>query len=207
VRLAIHVLLEEAIAPLAPKQMELLLDARENTERLLKIIESLLALARLEDQRRALMLQPEDPLELLRRAADAVASRAADRQIEVVVGEAFEVPRVAVDLLRFEPALGNLLDNALAFTPRGGRVTLSVSQSGPDQVQLSIADTGVGIPPEALPHLFEKFYRVPGRSGPGTGLGLAITREIARAHGGDVTCESQPGHGTTFHITLPVWKG
>ena len=71
-----------------------------------------------------------------------------------------------------------------------------------------MADTGLGIPPEYLPHVFEKFFRVPGRSqGRGTGLGLAIVREIVTAHHGEVACESEPGKGTVFTLTIPVWKG
>jgi signal transduction histidine kinase len=70
---------------------------------------------------------------------------------------------------------------------------------------LSVADSGIGIPPEHLPHVFEKFFRVPGQSrGGGTGLGLAIVHEIITAHGGTVTCQSQVGSGTTFHIRLPI---
>jgi signal transduction histidine kinase len=75
-------------------------------------------------------------------------------------------------------------------------------------VILSVSDTGVGIPPEYLPHLFERFLRIPGQSEPaGTGLGLAIVKEVVTAHGGDVACESEPGQGTTFRVTLPVWGG
>jgi signal transduction histidine kinase len=75
-------------------------------------------------------------------------------------------------------------------------------------VRLTVADTGIGIPAEHLPHLFEKFFRVPGGGRPGgTGLGLAIVREVVQAHGGEVAVESEPGRGTAFHVTLPVWKG
>jgi signal transduction histidine kinase len=74
-------------------------------------------------------------------------------------------------------------------------------------VTLSIADTGIGIPAEHLPFVFDKFFRVPGQSEEGgTGLGLAITREIVAAHGGTISCESEPGKGTVFSITLPRWK-
>src|SRR5262249_56949144 len=76
---------------------------------------------------------------------------------------------------------------------------------GGGRVWLSVADTGVGIPPESLPHVFERFFRVPGQSKEGgTGLGLAIVREVVAAHGGEVTCESAPGRGTVFRLTLPA---
>jgi signal transduction histidine kinase len=109
-----------------------------------------------------------------------------------------------VDVARLGHALQNLLDNALTYTDRGGRVTLAASADG-DSVTLSVADTGCGIPPEHLPHVFEKFFRVPGQSrGSGTGLGLAIVNEIVTAHGGAVTCESKPGTGTLFRLVLPA---
>src|SRR5206468_1369772 len=102
----------------------------------------------------------------------------------------------------------NLLENAVTYTDPGGRATLSAAGSsvaglGTDMVTLSVSDTGIGIPSEFLPHVFEKFFRVPGQSrGTGTGLGLAIVHEIAIAHGGAIDCESYPGRGTTFRLTL-----
>jgi signal transduction histidine kinase len=210
IRLALHLLLEEAAGPLTPKQTELLLDARDNAERLLDRIDRLLDLARLEQKREPLDLAPEAPAALLRAAAEAIRPRAEDKGVEVAVevsGEEADLPPVAADAGRLGHALGNLLDNALAYTDRGGRITLSAAAEG-DRVVLAVADTGQGIPPEHLGHVFEKFFRVPGQSRHGgTGLGLAIVREIAQAHGGTVTCDSQPGRGTVFRLTLPAWTG
>ncbi|MFO0809545.1 MAG: ATP-binding protein [Gemmataceae bacterium] len=207
VRLAIHVLLEETIGPLEPKQTELLLDARENTERLLAMIEHLLALAQLEHGRTPFEAKPVDPGVLLQAAADAAAARAEDRHIQIVVEIAETVPPVPVDAARFGHALDNLIDNALTYTEPGGRVTLSAAADG-DRVRMAIADTGVGIPAESVPHVFDKFFRVPDPSRPpGTGLGLAIVREVIQACGGEITCESTPGKGTVFHIALPVAGG
>jgi signal transduction histidine kinase len=208
VRLAVHLLLEEAVGPLTPKQTELLLDARENAERLLRMIEHMLSLARLQEGGPAVRPRPESPAELLRTAADAFAARAKDRHVELAVEGADALPPVAADPERLGHALTNLLDNALTYTEPGGRVTLSASADGGDRVRLTVADTGVGIPADALPHVFDRFFRVPGQSRPeGTGLGLAIVREIVQAHGGEATVESQPGRGTAFHLTLPVWRG
>ena len=208
VRLALHLLLEETVGPLTPKQAELLVDARDNAERLLGTIEHLLALGRLEQGGEALEVRPEEPQKLLQAAADALRPRAAAKRVEVVVQDAAELPPVAVDPERFGHALGNLLDNALTYTEEGGRITLSAAAAGEGRVRFTVADTGLGIPPEYLPHVFEKFFRVPGRSqGRGTGLGLAIVREIVTAHHGEVACESMPGKGTVFTLTIPVWKG
>jgi NtrC-family two-component system sensor histidine kinase KinB len=202
-RLVIHLLLEEKAGPLSPKQMELLLDARENSERLLAVVNNLLDLTRLEQGWRQLDVRPEAPAALLQAAADAVRPRAQDKGVELVLDVAPGLPAVAVDAARLGTALGNLLDNALTYTDRGGRITLSACAQA-DGVMLAVADTGCGIPKEHLPHVFEKFFRVPGQSRGGTGLGLAIVQEIVTAHGGTVTCTSVPGAGTTFQLTVPL---
>lgn len=207
VRLAVHVLLEEVVGPLEPKQVELLVEARDSTERLLKLIEHLLSLARLEDGREQLDLRPTDPTTLLRAAADDAASRADDKRVEIAVEDATGLPAVDVDAVRLGRALNNLLDNAITYTEPGGKVTLSATPGDDGRVRLAVSDTGIGIPPEHLPHVFDRFFRVPGRDEtPGTGLGLAIVREIVAAHHGDIACASEPGRGTTFHITLPGRK-
>ncbi len=206
VRLAVHVLLEEAVGPLTPKQTELLVDARDNAERLLALIEQLLALARLQHPQDREAFQAEDPIELLRRAADAVHARAEDKHVGVEIIADAGGPPVAVDPGRIGQALDNLLNNAITYTPAGGRVTLSTVSSD-NGVTLIVSDTGVGIPREYLPHVFDRFFRIPGQSNEAsTGLGLAIVKEIVTAHKGEITCESEPGKGTTFRITLPAWK-
>ncbi len=207
VRLVLHLLLEETVGFLTPKQTELVVDARDNAERLLHMIEHLLALARLEEGRDSLQLQPEAPQALLEAAAETVRPRAEAKHVELIVEDASQVPPVAADSARLGHALNNLLDNALTYTDQGGRITLSARVDEDQTVRLSVSDTGVGIPAESLPHVFDKFFRVPDQSlDHGTGLGLAIVREIAMAHGGQIRCESQLGQGTVFHLTLPVWK-
>ncbi len=207
VRLAVHLLLEESVGPLTPKQLELLMDARENSERLLAVVNNLLDLARLEQGWSQLEFRPEPPDGLLQAAAEAARARANDKGVEIVLDVPKGLPAVAADATRLGNALGNLLDNALTYTDRGGRITLSARATA-DGVTLSVADTGVGIPPAYLPHVFEKFFRVPGQSrGSGTGLGLAIAHEIVIAHGGTITCESQPDAGTVFRLTLPLAAG
>lgn len=204
IRLAVHLLLEEAAGPLSPKQTELLLDARDNAERLLARINNLLDLTRLEQRGKLLDLHPESPATLLGTAADGIRPRAEDKGVDVVVDVPSDLPHVAADAQRLGNALDNLLINALTYTPRGGRIILSAAQTG-NSVTLTVADTGVGIPPEHLPRVFDKFFRVPGQSkGSGTGLGLAIVREIVTAHGGTVHCDSRPGEGSVFRLTLPI---
>jgi signal transduction histidine kinase len=208
VRLALHVLLEEKVGPLTPKQTELLLDARDNAERLLALIEQLLALARLQRPQDKEAFQTEDPNEILRHAVDTVRARAEDKHITLEVVSDESLPHISVDRARIEQALGNLLTNAVTYTPTGGSVRASASATPDGKVVLTVADTGVGIPTEYQPHVFDRFFRIPGQSEEaGTGLGLAIVKEVATAHGGEITCESEPGKGTTFRMTLPAGGG
>ena len=203
-RLAVHLLLEEAVGPLNPKQLELLIDARENSERLLAVVNNLLDLARIEQGWHQLDLRPESPRRVLQAAADAIHSRAIDKSIELQMNVPEGLSDVSIDPEKINHALCNLLDNALTYTDRGGRINLSAVADG-NSIVLSVSDSGCGIPAEYLPQIFDKFFRVPGQSrGSGTGLGLAIVREIVTAHRGSIHCESQPGVGTTFRIRLPV---
>jgi signal transduction histidine kinase len=204
IRLAVHLLLEETVGPLTAKQIELLIDARDNTERLVGMIENLLDLARLESGVRQLEVMPEPPADLLRAAADTVRPRAEDRSIQLIVQTPPDLPAVNVDAKQIAHALQNLLDNGLRYTKPGGTIKLTASTVD-GQVALAVADTGQGIPPEYLPHVFERFFRVPGDSHEsGTGLGLAIVREIVAAHGGSVKCESTVGVGTRVTMYLPT---
>ena len=206
IRLVLHLLLEESVGPLLPKQLELLVDARDNAERLLTMINNLLDLARLEQGLSVLHTQTERPLALLQSAAESFRPRAMDRCVELVVQECHGLEPVAVDIEQFQHAMQNLLDNALAHTPQGGCITLA-AEPAHGKVTFSVADTGSGIPPEHLPHIFDKYFRVPGdKVEGGSGLGLAIVREIVTAHGGTVACESRPGEQTVFRISMPTWK-
>jgi len=132
---------------------------------------------------------------------------ALQREIRFCVDEWPGVPDVVHwDVDRINEVLGNLLSNAFKFTPHGGSVTL-VIQPAPDGVRMEVRDTGAGIPPEQLPRIFDKFYQADNQDAAradGSGLGLAIAKQIVDAHGGSIACESTPGVGTTFTITLPV---
>ncbi|HEY2881738.1 MAG TPA: ATP-binding protein, partial [Pirellulales bacterium] len=206
IRLALHLLLEESTGPLQPKQLELMLDARDNAERILVMINNLLDLARLEQAPGQLRLQPVRPNALLESLAEALRPRAAEQGIEVSLSAPANLPQVAIDRDQFQLALQNLTDNALRYTPHGGQIGLAAA-SVDGKVVFSISDTGQGIPAEYLNRVFEKYFRIPGVSARGgSGLGLAIVREIVTAHGGTVDCESEPGKKTTFRILLPRLK-
>jgi len=204
IRLVLHLLLQEDVGPLLPKQLELLVDARDNAERLLAMINNLLDLARLEQGGSQLCLHPESPTTLLRGAFEAFQPRAADRGVELLLEDPGLTEQVPVDKDQLQHALQNLLENALAHTPAGGRVTLGAEAQG-GHVVFTVTDTGTGIPAEYLPLIFQRHFRVPGDAAPGgSGLGLAIVREIVTAHGGAVECESDPGKKTVFRMSLPI---
>lgn len=204
VRLAVHILLEETIGPLTAKQTELLVDARENSERLLLLIDQLLALARLQQPEGGERRKKESLQQLIQNVAENARQRAEDKHVNLIVNIDEELPSIEVDGERIKTALGNLLQNAITYTPPGGKVTIHCKRDD-NQLAISISDTGVGIPTEYLPQLFERFFRIPGQSDPhGTGLGLAIVKEIVSAHGGTISATSELGHGTQFVIRLPI---
>ena len=137
---------------------------------------------------------------LLEDVRDVLGKDLADASVECSL-DVSGAPAARADANQLRRALLNLGRNAIQATPRGGKVTLS-AQNGDGRVRLAVHDSGDGIAPEHLPNIFLPFYTTKEK---GTGLGLAFVRDIARDHGGDVSCESTPGHGATFTIELPAW--
>lgn len=179
------------------------------TERMTRLVNDLLVLSRLDSREEMLSLASLDLGFLVREVAEKFRRRCEEKELLLQVeleGGPFEVQG---DGTRLEQVLTNLLTNAIDFTPPGGRITLSVR---PDKegVRVTVRDTGVGIPPEDLPRVFERFYRVDkarSRQFGGTGLGLTIARELVEAHGGEMDISSEPGRGTEVWFRLPRWTG
>jgi two-component system sensor histidine kinase BaeS len=149
--------------------------------------------------------RPVAPLALLERTASAHAAQARKRQVALKVEAAPDLPTVEVDPERMAQMLGNLVSNALRYTPEGGQITLA-AQADADAVTLRIQDNGAGIAPQELPHIFDRFYRGDRsrQQGEGeSGLGLAIAKSLVEAHGGSISAASTLGQGTTFTISLP----
>jgi len=143
--------------------------------------------------------EPTGPHQLIDGAVRSFTAQATDAGVRLETRPTGFLPEIEVDRLRIGEVLGNLLSNALRHTPSGGVVTLGAIAVG-DGVELSVTDTGSGIPPERLPHVFDRFSRAP--ESPGAGLGLAIARSLVEAHGGTIRAASGPG-GTTISFTLP----
>jgi len=202
IRMAIHLLLEEKVGELSPKQADLLVAAGEDAERLERIIDELLDIGRIESGKVRMDLRPVPPIDLVVREIEAYRPAARDGGVSLVVDLPATLPQVWVDPARIAHVFANLLSNALKYTPPGGKVTLSAMAEG-EFVRFRVSDTGVGIPEKYLPRIFEQFFRVPDQGpGKGVGLGLAIVKDIVEAHGGTVGVESREGTGSTFQFTL-----
>ena len=184
----------------------------DESRRLLRLVEGLLDLSRIEAGQVRVERAPVALGILMDHIGDLFTLRAEELDVQLAV-ESNETPDALGDWDRLEQVLGNLVDNALRHTPPGGRVTLSARAESETSVSMSVADTGVGIPEEAIPHLFDRYYKSdrPGAQG-GTGLGLAIARELVRAQEGEIHVLSSQEVGTTFRVILRVaddadWAG
>ncbi|MCB2204178.1 HAMP domain-containing histidine kinase [bacterium] len=184
---------------------ELLGSLLEEIMRLSRILDDLLLIAKTEIGERPIELQPVDLGELVEEIADEAEMFAEQAGITFTLESSFEV-FIEAEPLRIRRVLLNLIDNAVKYNRKNGTVTLSMRPRG-DMVAVCVSDTGIGIPEEAIPRLFERFYRVNDGSASdakGTGLGLYLVKWIVKNHGGSITVDSQPGKGSTFCITLPI---
>lgn len=202
VRMALHLLLEDRMGPLTEKQAELLVTAREEAERLDRILEELLDIGRIESGKVPMEFRPVLPHEMVSEAVEPYRGAARDGGVSMTVALPGDLPRVWADPARISHLFANLLSNALRYTPPGGTISITAEEEG-EQVRFKVSDTGVGIPERYLPRIFEHFFRVPGQEpGTGVGLGLAIVKDIVEAHGGIVGVESLEGAGSTFFFSL-----
>lgn len=190
---------------LKPQTRETLGSALEEVDRLAEIVEGLLALSRLDTGEAHSQWVKFDLAELVTTTADQMSLLAEDKNITVACDSASRV-MIEGDQARLKQVVVNLLDNAIKYTPNGGRIKLKIAQEDGDAV-LDIADDGIGIPSEALPHVFKRFFRVDGsrsRDQGGAGLGLSIVKSICDAHGARVEVRSTPGQGSLFRIRQPL---
>lgn len=200
--MAIHLCLEEAAGPLTDRQADLLHAAREDCERLQRIVDELLDLAKLQGGRLQLQRRPIALRRLAERALDAQRSVAAERQVALAVEVSPGLPAVTVDEDRLQLVFANLLTNAIRHSPPGAAVTVRAATVGGD-VRVEVLDEGPGIPAELRDVIFDKFAQGADTPG-GAGLGLSIAREIVTAHGGTIGVDDARERGSTFWFTLPV---
>jgi signal transduction histidine kinase len=201
-------LLQEGIyGELTPMQKEILTTIGKQANSLTRLVKRLLDISRFEASGGKLDVREVDLQRLLQTLESSFSVLAKQRDISFSVEHGPGLPvNVYWDEDRINEVLGNLISNAFKFTPRGGKVALSVAPVD-STVVITVADTGAGISREQLPHIFDKFYQADNQaqaSSKGTGLGLAIAKEIVEAHGGETRVESTVGVGTTFVVTLPI---
>ena len=173
-------------------------------DRMTTLVNDLLELTNLQSGQADMKAQEVDIASVIREESSRYVQVAEALGIEARVFVPEDLPKVIAQEDRMRQVVRNLLDNALKFTPEDGRIDLSASASH-DVVEVRVSDNGLGIPPESLPHIFERFYKVErSRQNEGSGLGLAIVKNIVQAYGGEVSVESREGEGSTFSFTLSV---
>jgi two-component system OmpR family sensor kinase len=191
-----------------PEVMEILDETLAEVNRMAEMVDALLMLARADEGRAPLHLETIDLRELLTEVSETASLLGEQAAVDVSVGVPDKAVLLAADRTRMRQLLMNLLTNAIKYTPSGGTVAITC-EVREREVAVSVRDTGIGIGPGDVPHIFDRFWRAdPARSRTGersgVGLGLAISKWIAEAHGGTITVESRLGRGTTFVVTLPL---
>ncbi|MGH9777127.1 MAG: two-component system histidine kinase PnpS [Candidatus Acidiferrales bacterium] len=179
---------------------------RDHAARLGRLTDDLLKLSQMEAGKLELDLRPVVVADLIDSCLETAQLKAGQKQLAVVVESSPSLPPVRGDSVRLREVLQNLLDNAVQYTPAGGRITVRAAASD-GGIVISVADTGIGIPQADQERIFERFYRVDAarsREVGGTGLGLSIARHLVEAHGGRITVESEVGRGSTFSVFLPA---
>jgi len=203
VRMGLYLLLEERIGSLNPKQTELLMAAREDSERLLEMINDLLDLAKLESGKVTLNREDIDAGWLVQTLSGELEAFSESHGHKLYKSIEPGLARVRVDIRQISHVFTNLVSNAVKHSKRGEAVELAAKNRN-GMIRFFVSDHGPGIPEEFQPRIFERFFRVPGDDAGGAGLGLAIAKEIVTAHGGHIGLSSKPGQGCEFYFDLPA---
>jgi PAS domain S-box-containing protein len=202
----LSVFLEENRATLNDDQNQLLNRVQASAQQLRGLVENLLSVTKIERRVLTLSLQRVDWVSIVEQSVSDLSFPANDKHIELTFVEPQEaVPAVDVDVMRIKEVLSNLIANAINYTPPDGKIEVSIEVTN-NEVITHVKDTGIGIPSEAIPSLFKKFYRVSGKkeeSATGTGLGLYISKTIVQMHHGTIWVESELDRGSTFSFSLP----
>jgi signal transduction histidine kinase len=203
---AVDLVLREVAGPLTEKQVHYLTRVRSNTQHLAGLINDLLDLSKIESGKIEVKSSRVSLSSLVHEVVEAFRPVAAEKVIALEATILEPSILVWADRDKIDQVLTNLIGNALKFTPVQGRV-VSTSRNGHESVQVSVSDTGLGVPPDEKEKIFAKFYRVPeinGGNSKGTGLGLAIAKALVELHRGRIWVESEEGRGSTFSFTLPI---
>ncbi len=202
VRMVLHMLLENALGPLTPRQHDLLRTACADAERLLRILNSLLDLARLEQGNTELHRENVHATDLVRKVVEEMKETAAARSLKLHWHVDDDLPAVSVDRERIGHVFSNFITNAIKHSPPGTDIWLRAARAEDGEVQFSVMDQGPGVPEEFRSRIFDRFFRLPGQEERGAGLGLSIAREIVLAHGGHIGMRNRAGQGSEFYFVL-----
>ncbi len=200
-------------APDPSQTRENLLKIGGNITRLRRLVENLLDLSKIESQGTSLHLERVKALDIVHETCFLFETALKNKNLSLTIDCPEGIPDTKADPAKLRQIMTNLLDNAIKYNRLSGFVKISAfsGRAEPRIVTLSIQDSGCGILPEHMPHLFERFRRLPGSANApevkGTGLGLAISLELARSMGGDIQVESRPENGSVFSLILPAWEG
>jgi signal transduction histidine kinase len=206
IRMVLYLLLEESIGTFNEQQKNLLATAREDTDRVLRTLNDLLDLTRLEEGTPEMNFEKVFPRELLQPSIEHVHEQATAGGHRLTLLVEDNLPCVSVDRQRIAYVFDNLLANAAKYSAPGTTIQISANAAGQEHIRFAIKDEGPGIPEEYADRVFDKFFRVPGTRKMGTGLGLSIAREIVHANRGTIGVLSQAGRGSEFYVILPVAK-
>lgn len=179
----------------------------EHSRRLARLTDDLLKLSKMDADRLEVEIRRVGVTQFVESCIESAQPRAEERELRISVSAPKDLPEMAADRRLLTEVLQNLLDNAIQYTPAGGRILVSAEVEGPDVV-ITVADTGVGIPLADQLRIFERFYRVDAarsREVGGTGLGLSIAKHLVEVHGGRLWVDSEVGHGAQFHFSVPVF--
>ena len=193
--------LEALLDGVYPADADHLAPILDETRVLARLVDDLRTLSLAEAGALALHREPTDLGALTRETLASFRARADRAGVVLEADVAADVPTIDVDPLRAREVLANVVANALRYTPAGGTIRVRVARDG-DRVRISVRDSGAGIASDALPHVFDRFYK--SEESRGAGLGLAIAKSLVVAHGGDIVADSAPGRGTEIGFTLPL---
>ena len=202
--MGIDLLLEHAVQFLPDKEKELLEAAHDEVHRMKAMVHDLLDLSKIEAGKIDLEFESISVAALFEHARNSFKGQVSMKHIRLYVDNTEELPPVRADANKIVWVLSNLVSNALRYVDRGSYIRLTAKGVGAE-IHVSVADDGIGIPPEHQTRIFQKFVQVNKHESGRTGLGLAISKEIVRAHGGIIWVESTPGTGSTFTFTLPIY--
>ncbi|MFH1269910.1 MAG: ATP-binding protein [Candidatus Omnitrophota bacterium] len=200
------ILIEEKLGHLPAAAKERLEKINRHSDELVHIVNELLDIARIESGRQVMKMEELQLKDIISNTADLLSIQCKNKDIELIADIQKDIPSVLIDRVQIERVFINLLGNAVKFTPEKGKITIKARTEG-GVIRVDISDTGIGIPPDSLPMLFEEFYRVDNpvnQQVKGTGLGLSLVKHIIEAHKGKIWVESKTNKGSTFSFTIPV---